>query len=102
MSRRVGSNDIVVSTILCRRHGALAALVHAFMHKHAFPQGDVYTASVEQMSAELALPAGQVSACLQQLQEARLLRDITPEMGSLAHAYVVVAPPSGAAEGRAL
>lgn len=93
MTRRLGSNDILVSSTLCRRYGGLAALVHAFMQKHAFPQGDVYTASVDQMSAELALPAGQVSECLQRLQEARLLRDITPEMGSLAHAYLVVPLP---------
>lgn len=94
MSRRFASNEIVVSSTLCRRYGGLAALVHGFMHQHACAQGDVYTASLEQMSAELALPAGQISECLQQLQEARLLRDITPEMGNLAHAYLVVpAPP---------
>lgn len=96
MTRRPGSNDIVVSSTLCRRCGGLAALVHAYMQKHAFLQGGVYTASVDQMSDALFLPPEKIRECLEQLQSARLLRDITPEMGGLAHAYVVhpQSPPS--------
>lgn len=74
----------------------MAALVHAYMQKHAFLQGGVYTASVDQMSDALFLPPEKIRECLEQLQSARLLRDITPEMGGLAHAYVVhpQSPPS--------
>ena len=88
------SNHIPVSNTLCQRFGAVAALVHAYMLKQALLQGDVYTGSLDQLSAELSLSTPLVRESLERLQEARLLRDITPSKGNLAHMYLIHAKPT--------
>jgi hypothetical protein len=88
------NTHIPVSHQLCQRYGAVAAVVHAYMLAQSFSQGDVYTGSLDQLSAELSLSTPLVSESLQRLQEARLLRDITPSKGNLAHAYVMNAEPT--------
>lgn len=88
------NTHIPVSHQLCQQYGAVTALVHAYMLAQAFSQGDVYTGSLDQLSAELCLSAPLLRESLQRLQEARLLRDITPTKGNLAHAYVMNVEPT--------
>lgn len=69
--------------------GSVPAMVYAYMRWEARMQGDVYTGSLEQLAGELKMESRQLRESLETLEQARMLRDITPEMGDRAHAWVV-------------
>lgn len=89
MDPSVGNHRIILSGSIFCTLGSIPALVHGYMRVQALLQGDVYTGSLEQLSSELRLAAPLVRESLERLEQARLLRDITPEKGDLAHAWVV-------------
>ena len=95
MNAHAGTSSFMVSQQLCQQFGGMSALVYAYMRSEAIPQGGVYTGSRGQLAAALSVPEAALGESLRCLEEAQLLRDITPERGELAHAFVVRPPVEG-------